>query len=202
MPWVKSLLAGVFGLESVVDSGSLRFIVIDGSTVQEPGAKETTYRLHIAIDLINLSVRQAEVSTDKIVTDRLIGATHDRPNETTLQVLQEPGRQARSKSYLWALRAGPPQAPIVMFHYDERRNYEALSNWLSEPLATFNGVIVTDEHKPYQQLTDNTPGIKTRGGCWAQARRSTPRSAYRLGGQVLPRKPAHGIGYRVLGLWR
>ncbi len=92
-------------------------------------------------------------------------------DETTLQVLQEPGRQARSKSYLWALRTGPPHAPIVMFHYAERRNYEALSNWLSEPLATFNGVIVTDEHKPYQQLTDNTPGIKARGGCWAHARR-------------------------------
>ena len=66
MPWVKSLLSGVFGLDQVVNRGSLRFIVIDGSTVQEPGATETTYRLHIAIDLINLSLRQVEVTTDKI----------------------------------------------------------------------------------------------------------------------------------------
>lgn len=66
VPWVKALLSGVFGLESVVNSGSLRFIVIDGSTVQEPGATETTYRLHIAIDLINLSLRQVEVTTDKV----------------------------------------------------------------------------------------------------------------------------------------
>jgi len=43
----------------------LTFIVIDGSTVQEPGATQTTYRLHIAIDLINLSLRQVEVTTDK-----------------------------------------------------------------------------------------------------------------------------------------
>lgn len=49
-----------------MNSGSLRFIVIDGSTVQEPGATETTYRLHIAIDLINLSLRQVEVTTDKV----------------------------------------------------------------------------------------------------------------------------------------
>ena len=49
----------------MVDSGKLRFIVIDGSTVQEPGATATTYRLHIAIDLINLSLHQAEVTTDK-----------------------------------------------------------------------------------------------------------------------------------------
>ena len=49
----------------MVDSGKLRFIVIDGSTVQEPGATATTYRLHIAIDLINLSLHQVEVTTDK-----------------------------------------------------------------------------------------------------------------------------------------
>ncbi|MFZ1344399.1 transposase [Thiothrix eikelboomii] len=49
----------------MVDSGKLRFIVIDGSTVQEPGATGTTYRLHIAIDLINLSLHQVEVTTDK-----------------------------------------------------------------------------------------------------------------------------------------
>lgn len=65
VPWVKSLLAGVFGLESVVNSGQLRFIVIDGSTVQEPGAKETTYRLHVAVDLVALSLYQVEVTTDK-----------------------------------------------------------------------------------------------------------------------------------------
>lgn len=58
-------MAGVFGLSEVVDSGKLRFIVIDGSTVQEPGATATTYRLHIAIDLINLSIHQVEVTTDK-----------------------------------------------------------------------------------------------------------------------------------------
>jgi len=50
----------------VIDSGSLSFVIIDGSTVQEPGATETTYRLHIAIDLISLTLRQVEVSTDKI----------------------------------------------------------------------------------------------------------------------------------------
>jgi len=49
----------------VVDSGKLRFIVIDGSTVQEPGATGTTYRLHIAIDLISLRLQQVEVTTDK-----------------------------------------------------------------------------------------------------------------------------------------
>ena len=65
VPWIKALLSGVFGLEKAVGSGSLRFIVIDGSTVQQPGATETTYRLHVAIDLVNLTFHQVEVTTDK-----------------------------------------------------------------------------------------------------------------------------------------
>jgi len=92
-------------------------------------------------------------------------------DETTLQVLDEPDRYARQKSYIYALRAGPPGAQVVIFHYDERRNFEALSNWLEFPLSTFNGAIITDEHKPYARLTDETPGILIRGGCWAHCRR-------------------------------
>lgn len=64
--WIKSLLKSMFGLDKAVENDSLNFIVIDGSTVQEPGAQETTYRLHTAIDLINLSIREVKVTTDKI----------------------------------------------------------------------------------------------------------------------------------------
>ncbi len=53
--WIKSLLKRVFGLDKQINNGSLNFIVIDGSTVQEPGANETTYRLHVAIDLMSLT---------------------------------------------------------------------------------------------------------------------------------------------------
>jgi Transposase DDE domain len=52
-------------MEELVASEGLRFIVVDGSTVQEPGAQGTTYRLHIAIDLISLSLREVVVTTDK-----------------------------------------------------------------------------------------------------------------------------------------
>jgi hypothetical protein len=60
------LLVEVFGLGSVVNAGHLRFIVIDGSTVQVPGATGTSYRLHVALDLVRLELRQVELSTDKV----------------------------------------------------------------------------------------------------------------------------------------
>jgi len=78
-------------------------------------------------------------------------------DETTLQVLQEADREARQKSYLWALRAVGPEGAVVLFHYDERRNYEALHTWLSPALEQFTGVMVTDEHKPYERLAQETP---------------------------------------------
>jgi len=92
-------------------------------------------------------------------------------DETTLQVLQEPGRAAEQKSYLWGLRAGEPGRELVLFHYAPGRDYDTLKAWLAEPLARFDGVIVTDEYRPYQQLTEEYPGIRARGGCWAHVRR-------------------------------
>lgn len=55
--WIKSLLKSVFGVDKMVNNGALNLIMIEGSIVQEPGANETTYRLHLAIDLMNLILR-------------------------------------------------------------------------------------------------------------------------------------------------
>ena len=69
------------------------------------------------------------------------------------------------------MRAGQPGKQMVMFHYDERRNYQALSSWLKEPFKNFDGVIVADEYKPYQRLADETAGIRAR---WLLDAQSAP----------------------------
>ncbi len=92
-------------------------------------------------------------------------------DETTLQVLREPERNDRSKSYLWGIRGGPPDQPAILFHYHERRNYDALKAWLDPALKGFAGVIVSDEHKPYNRLVEEYPQITGHGGCWAHCRR-------------------------------
>ena len=119
-------------------------------------------------------------------------------DETTLQVLQEPGRKAQTKSYLWGIRAGPPERPVVLFHYHERRNYDALQAWLAPALATFNGVIVSDDHKPYNRLTAEHGGIQAHGGCWAHCRRKFADAAKgrRSGSE------AHRMLQLIAGLYR
>lgn len=92
-------------------------------------------------------------------------------DETRLQVLKEVNRKNTQMSYLWGIRAGPPGAQVILFHYDTRKSYQALEAWLSPYLDGFNGVIVTDEHKPYNNLVNDYPQIKAHGGCWAHLRR-------------------------------
>ena len=54
-PWVKGLLSRLMGeAAQPLLAGHLRFILIDGSTVQGPGATGTQYRLHLALDLVRL----------------------------------------------------------------------------------------------------------------------------------------------------
>ena len=62
-PWVKALLRQMLApsAEATLPTG-LRFVVIDASTVQAPGAKGTDHRLHIAMDLVSLEFIEVLVS--------------------------------------------------------------------------------------------------------------------------------------------
>src|SRR3989475_8412671 len=62
-PWVKAMLRRMLPL-SAVDTlpQGLRFVVIDASSIQAPGAKGTDHRLHIAMDLSTLQFIEVLVS--------------------------------------------------------------------------------------------------------------------------------------------
>jgi hypothetical protein len=62
-PWVKAMLRRMLPL-SAVDTlpQGLRFVVIDASSIQAPGATGTDHRLHIAMDLLSLQFIEVLVS--------------------------------------------------------------------------------------------------------------------------------------------
>lgn len=63
LPWVKALLSRMMGTAAApLINGHLRFLIVDGSTVQGPGAKGTWYRLHIAIDMVKLHLLHVSVT--------------------------------------------------------------------------------------------------------------------------------------------
>jgi transposase len=83
-------------------------------------------------------------------------------DETTLQVLREPGRTAEQKSYVWLYRTGPFSPAIVLYEYQPTRAGEHPKRFL----AGFTGYLHVDGYDSYDQVA----GV-TRVGCWAHARR-------------------------------
>jgi transposase len=48
-----------------------------------------------------------------LLRDQLLAYDIVHMDETTVQVLKEPGKTAQSKSYIWVQRGGPPGQPII-----------------------------------------------------------------------------------------
>lgn len=85
-------------------------------------------------------------------------------DETTVQVLNEPGKKAQSKSYMW-LMAGFSATPATVFHYRDTRNGAVPLELLDHSVAA----VMLDGYEGYQKACDDYQ-IK-RPGCWAHARR-------------------------------
>ena len=85
-------------------------------------------------------------------------------DETTLQVLHEPGKKPQSESYMWLYRtSGDTDKPIVLYEYQPGRG----AKHPKEFLAGYKGYLHTDGYVGYHDLGDDIIVI----GCWAHARR-------------------------------
>lgn len=69
-------------------------------------------------------------------------------DETRSQVLNEPGRSNTSQSYIYVIRGGPPDKPVIIFKY--RRTREA--NFLRRLLAGYKGILQTDGYAGYDAV--------------------------------------------------
>ena len=103
--------------------------------------------------LINL-LREHQLSGDYLQAD-----------ETRVQVLKETGTSATSDKWMWLVRGGPPDQPVVLFEYDTSRSEEVPSRLL----AGFEGVLQTDGYAGYNKVCREN--AITRIGCWDHARR-------------------------------
>lgn len=86
-------------------------------------------------------------------------------DETTVQVLAEPGRAPTTKSYMWIFRGGPPKNPAFVYHYAPSRSGDVAASFLQG----YKGVVQTDGYAGYDFL-DRLPHV-FHAGCWAHARR-------------------------------
>ncbi|MEG1242410.1 MAG: transposase [Oscillospiraceae bacterium] len=97
------------------------------------------YRLEQAFERMGIALKRQTMSSWLIkATRRYLKPVYEllkahllkedilRADETTLQVLQEPGRDAKQKSYMWLYRTGrDAKNPVVIYEYQETRKAES-----------------------------------------------------------------------------
>lgn len=69
--------------------------------------------------LIRLSLQFQPVVN--LMREVQLTADYLQGDETRLQVLKEPGMDPTCHKWIWVLRGGPPDKPVVLFHYDKSR---------------------------------------------------------------------------------
>ena len=85
-------------------------------------------------------------------------------DETTLQVLHEPGKVPQSESFMWLYRtSGNTNKPIVLYEYQPGRGADHPKAFLKG----FKGYLHTDGYAGYHDLGNEITVV----GCWAHLRR-------------------------------
>ena len=104
-------------------------------------------------------------------------------DETTLQVLKEPGRSSTSKSYMWLYRtSGCAKQAVVLYEYQPTRKAEHAEAFLKG----FSGWLHADGYQGYHKLPENIRVV----GCWAHARRKFDEALQTLPKEIQKDAPA------------
>jgi len=116
--------------------------------------------------LANWIIRPAELHYSRLY-DALHQTLLSQPlihgDETTVQVLKEPGRAAQSKSYMWVYRSAEDCAePVVLFDYQPGRAQEYPKAFLDG----YKGMLMSDGYSAWRTVKG-----ATHFGCLAHARR-------------------------------
>jgi transposase len=100
-----------------------------------------------------------------LLQDEILSGSYINIDETTIQVLKEPGRDPTTKSYMWIFRRGDHGKPTLVYQYHQNRAGSVAAAFLCD----FQGYVQTDGYSGYDFL-DRRKGIR-HIGCMAHARR-------------------------------
>jgi transposase len=128
-----------------------------------------------------------------IVLDAIRSGDYAQMDETPFQVLKEEGKLATTNSYLWALRGGGAEHPLLYYEYAPTRGGKVARQLLDG----FEGYLQTDGYKGYDGF-DESIGI-VHVGCFAHARRKFDEA---LRGQGKKAKPGRKASLARQGLRR
>ena len=177
--------------KSLASPGLLAHVAISKYQDALPLYRQETILRRIGVDLSRATLANWMIQTGALVQpiinllrDRLLDYDILQMDETTVQVLKEPGKTAQSKSYLWLQKGGPPEKPVVLYDYDPGRGAEVPKRLLEG----FKGHLQTDGYAGYNAVVaiNNLSHV----GCMAHARRKFS-NAVKAQGRNKKRGKAH-----------
>jgi len=115
----------------------------------------------------NWAMRAAEACQPllNLIHDEILDGKLINIDETTVQVLAEPGRTPTATSYMWLFRRGDPSRPALLYQYHPTRASDVARDFLGK----YQGIVQTDGYQGYDFL-DHMTGVR-HAGCWAHVRR-------------------------------
>ncbi len=182
--------------KSMASPGLLAHITVSKYQDALPLYRQETILKRIGVELPRATLAnwmiQAGILIQPIINllrDRLLAHDILQMDETTVQVLQEPGKTAQSKSYLWVQRGGPPDQPVVLYDYDPGRG----AGIPKRLLGGFKGYLQTDGYDGYNAVVAENALVHV--GCMAHARRKFSEAVKAQG-----KKKKTGKAHRGLAL--
>ena len=158
--------------KSQVSAGFLAYIIICKFVDALPLYRQEQIFKRIGVEVDRTSLATWVMRAGQLVQplinlmrDRLLAYDYLQMDESTLQVLKEPGKAAQSKSYIWVQRGGPPDSPLILYDYDPSRSQDVPLRLLEG----YQGYLQTDGYVGYDPVGEK-PGV-IRVGCFAHARR-------------------------------
>ncbi len=158
--------------KSIVSPGLLAHILTGKFIDHTPFYRQEKQLIRLGVDVSRTSMcrwaMQAASACQPLLNlleEEVLAGLFIQADETTLQVLNEPGRSPTTKSYMWVFRRGDPERPILIYQYHPTRAGDVAHAFLRD----FKGTVQTDGYSGYDFL-DRIEAIR-HIGCWAHARR-------------------------------
>jgi len=158
--------------KSIASPGLLAHILTGKFIDHTPFYRQEKQLLRLGVEVSRTSMcnwaMQAALSCQPLLNllqDEVLSGYFINIDETTLQVLKEPGRSPTTKSYMWVFRRADPDRPVLLFQYHPTRSGDVVRTFLRD----FQGYVQTDGYAAYNFLDDEKDIHHI--GCWAHARR-------------------------------
>jgi transposase len=162
--------------KSQASAGLLSYIAVGRCADSLPLYRQSNILNRFGIEmnrttLANWMIRCGELVQPLInrLDEQLLSYPYVHMDETPVEVLNEAGKSAQSKPYMWVRSGSPPGNTegnrIVLFNYDNSRS-GAVPKTL---LASYQGAIMVDGYEGYEPVCRDQSLVRL--GCWVHARK-------------------------------